>query len=653
MAENLKTLDINQFPKATEIKDNDTLLIIRPSANGRVKPMRVDGNLVPKATDVATMKSEIETLRNKLSMLGDAYVGFARVSGDVDPAPSEEFIYGNRKLVQEIGSHMKLGTVKRVNNEAVLQHECAPGRITLASNGESMAVDGSEGDLLVYTDIPLYVIRNEATVNNVNMSCIGVGKVLSYWQGKESKKFEPFAVSPFYTVSAQLPSDERTCAHCIINDTISGSHIAVNGFVKEVYKANGNGYPNWAISAISTIQNAQKKNANASTNYPYMGLYYEFYELWIMMMYIECGTLDVFDLNRMGVGVTQQDKVTEATWNTENISGNSGIKYFNADGSVNGYAGIFDQTFKKGTDGTTQYNLQALLGGTYYVTTKCGEILSLLDGITKAGLVGQINSKHNIFYRDENNNVVHATDNSINLDTGDGMEVNKQYFLVRNVPNCQGLSDGVMTAVVNMYVKLTCADDLYKNDTSMTGGYIIFKLSHSVYRGFSLPLDGMFVQLSGAYYTSGKQDGKLIHKFYYAKKWQDIAPLTDTTQYTTIDNLDNLNILRGLTSVTVPGSSGKVKWVDYSKSLFCFKDWGGNIHQHETSYTWNGGYIWGGGTSDGLPEEGKACVKALAAGCAAAGSDASARSANCNYAASYGIGFFAGAFAVPQLKLKQ
>ena len=59
MTENLKTLDINQFPKATEIKDDDTLLLIRPSANGKVKPMRVDGNLIPKVTDVARMKQSL------------------------------------------------------------------------------------------------------------------------------------------------------------------------------------------------------------------------------------------------------------------------------------------------------------------------------------------------------------------------------------------------------------------------------------------------------------------------------------------------------------------------------------------------------------------------------------------------------------------
>ena len=59
MTENLKTLDINQFPKATEIKDNDTLLLIRPNANGKVKPMRIDGNLISKVTDVARMKQSL------------------------------------------------------------------------------------------------------------------------------------------------------------------------------------------------------------------------------------------------------------------------------------------------------------------------------------------------------------------------------------------------------------------------------------------------------------------------------------------------------------------------------------------------------------------------------------------------------------------
>lgn len=84
-----------------------------------------------KATDAAdSVKSFLDAFAST------PYVGFARVSGDTDPTPATDFVYGGRALVREIGSHIKLGTVKRVGNNAVLQHECAKGRITLASNGD-------------------------------------------------------------------------------------------------------------------------------------------------------------------------------------------------------------------------------------------------------------------------------------------------------------------------------------------------------------------------------------------------------------------------------------------------------------------------------------------------------------------------------------
>ena len=74
MAENLKTLDINQFPKATEIKDDDTLLLIRPSANGKVKPMRIDGNLIPNASDLDAKanKSDVLLAEDTAALVADA-----------------------------------------------------------------------------------------------------------------------------------------------------------------------------------------------------------------------------------------------------------------------------------------------------------------------------------------------------------------------------------------------------------------------------------------------------------------------------------------------------------------------------------------------------------------------------------------------------
>lgn len=596
-------------------------------------------------------KATTETLQKRLNMFGDAFVGFARISGDNDPKPSADYVYGTRKQIREIGKHMKLGTVKRVGNEAVLQHECAPGRITLAANGEAMKVDGTEGDLLVYIDIPLHVIRANGMLDGFEMSCMGVGVVPCYWQGYASKKFEPFAFSPFYTVNTKLEGDERTCAHCVISDEIAGSGSAAAGTVKNPLNVDGKGYPTWAVSGLNSIHMAQNKNADANTCYPYMGGYYEFYELWLIMMFVELGTLDASDFYLFGVGCTHTSIASEATWADDRIAAVSGVKTFKADGSVVNYSGIMSQTWKKGASGAKSYNLQGMFGGSFYVITKCGEIQMLLDGITKAGLQDKVGKPQNIFYFNAEGNVVCSEDGNINVSTGAGMEMNKRYYVVRDVPNCQGISEGVMTAVANCYIKMEFADGTYCDDTDLTGGYVIGKFSHSCYRGMSLPFDGMFRQLCGAHYTSSKIGGNYVDYFYYANKWQDIVPLTSDVVYGDVGT--DFSILHGLTNkFSVSGASGYIKKINYTRNLFCFEEIGGNLHTGECCYTWNGHYIWGAG-KDGLLEEGKEGVKALAVGCSADGGDAASRTARCNSAVSGSAGAYAGAVAVPQLKLKQ
>ena len=596
-------------------------------------------------------KATTETLQKRLNMFGDAFVGFARISGDNDPKPSSDYVYGTRKQIREIGKHMKLGTVKRIDNEAVLQHECAPGRITLATNGETMKVDGTEGDLLVYTDIPLHAIRANGMLDGFEMSSMGIGVVPCYWQGYASKKFEPFAFSPFYTVNTKLEGDERTCAHCVISDEIVGSGSAAAGTVKNPLNVDGKGYPTWAVSGLNSIHMAQNKNADANTNYPYMGGYYEFYELWLIMMFVELGTLDASDLYLFGVGCTYTSIANEATWADDRIAAVSGVKTFKADGSVVNYSGIMSQTWKKGASGAKSNNLQGMFGGSFYVITKCGEIQMLLDGITKAGLQEKVGKPQNIFYFNADGNVACSEDGSVNVTTGAGMEVNKRYYVVRDVPNCQGISEGVMTAVANCYIKMEFTDGTYCDDTDLTGGYAIGKFSHSCYRGMSLPFDGMFRQLCGAHYTSSKIGGSYVDYFYYATKWQDVVPLTSDVSYGDVGT--DFNILHGLTNkISTSGVSGYIKKIDYNRNMFSYEELGGNLNTCECCYTWNNHYMRGAG-KDGLPEEGKEGVKALAAGCGAVDGAAASRTASCSSAVSHSRGDFAGAVAVPLLKLKQ
>lgn len=624
---------------------NKATLAANTAANNANTAADAAKKATTKATDAAdSVKSLLDAFAST-----NPYVGFARVSGDTDPTPATDFVYGSRALVREIGSHIKLGTVKRVGNDAVLQHECAKGRITLATNGDEVAVDGTEGDLLVYTDIPLYLLKANEVVNSKEMSCMGVGVVPCYWQNHAAKRLDCFGISPFYTTNCKLKGDEREQAHCVITDKAVGTYTAPNGFFKEVFKPSGAGYPSQYVSALKSIHEAQNKNADPNTNFPYMGCYYEFYELMLAMMYTECGTLNTTDLYSMGVGCTVQEAADDSTWNNVQIAANSVIKYFTADGSVT-FGGIMQKHLKQGANGGVQYNIAALVGDSYYGFTKNGEVLSLLDGITKAGLQASIGSAANIFYYDDNNNVVCSSDGSINLTTGEGMVANKRYYIVRNVPNCEGIAEGVMTAVVNCYVKMNVSDNIFVGTTDLTGGYAILKFSHSVYRGLSIPADGLFRQLSGAHYVSGKTADGFYANFYCADKWQDVAPLTNDTGYGDIGT--EFNILKGLSKkISVSGNGGWVSKADYSQSLFCFKAFGAGSHTHEVAYTWNDHYMWG--YSNSRPDLGKEGVKALVVGCVARNGYASARSAACGNAVSYGDDGYAGAFAVLELKLKQ
>ena len=643
------------------LADDGTLTVT--DRNGESKSVKVgEGEKVQQlVTDmketkeaVAQNAADISGVQKRLDMFGDAFVGFARVSGDADPKPSADYIYGTRKLVQEIGKHMKLGTVKRVDNDAVLQHECAKGRITLANNGDAVTVDGTEGDLLVYTDIPLYMLKANEQTDGSEMSCMGVGVSPFYWQGHAAKKLEPFAMSPFYTVQTKLAGDERSCAHNVISDDVVGSYQAPNGFLKESFRENGSGYYSTSVSTINSMLNAQAKNADPNTNYPYMGCYYEFYELWLMMMFAECGTLDTTDLYCMGVGCTQQETANVDTWNNERIAANSGLKIFASTGAEVKYLGLNTNGLKKGQEGSQQSAYSALVGAYYVPFTKCGEVLSVLDGVTKAGLQSEVGARTHVFHFDADGALQCAKDGSIDLDTGLGMVSNKRYYIIRDVPNCQGIADGVMTAVVNCYVKMNVADGIYIDNTDLTGGYVIYKFSHSVYRGLSIPMDGHLFQLCGAYYTTECREGQYYNKYHCAEKWSDMPPIVNKSCYTDIESAYKLDVLKGLHKRRdVAVIEGWISIADYSYSLFCKTEaTAASSHSKECCYLWCGNTIWGEG-KDGKPEEGKLGVKAFAVGCSAINGAASSRSAYSFNACSHSFAYCAGALAVPQLKLKQ
>lgn len=592
------------------------------------------GNLSQKENETRSLAVE---LKEKMATFVDTnpYVGMVRMNGDA--SPDAEMTFGDKQLMHEVGAEWKLATVK----DGVVTHVMAPGRLTLDENGEEVKIDGTDGDVMLINR-NANVINATKIIDGREMNCLAIGKTVAKWYGVESKKMPAFGMTPCETVNAKLEGDARSQAHCVYNTTVNGMNgTADTSVLKASYINKGAGHAA-NISAVGSIQNAQNKNTDPLTARPYMGWHHGTYEALLTTMFAEIGSVDHTDVKMFGTGVTASTFNADL-YNDDAISGASGWKiiaatgetYYNHYTSSRAYVASKDKNIQLANGlSTAIYNPVQLLEGQ-----------RILDAIAKAGLVDKIGSKANIFYYDENGNAVCASDGSVNLDTGEGMEALKFYFVVRDVPRCEGMKDGVMTAVVNRYVKTELADGCQSTDkkVSFDGAIAILKASIPVYRGFTLPYVGQFRQMSYAYYTIHNIEGATHIDFRCTEGMEDVQPLT-------VFNQNASQCAYGSTPPMLVGLNKKkdygvtdlrenyVKSSDYSMSQFCYKTVGASQHTHECAYLWlypsnNGGV----GTSQ---------LHGSVVGCNANDSHVSARSAVCFNHAGYGYNYSAGAFAV-------
>lgn len=592
------------------------------------------GNLSQKENETRSLAVE---LKEKMATFVDTnpYVGMVRMNGDA--SPDAEMTFGDKQLMHEVGAEWKLATVKN----GVVTHVCAPGRLTLDENGEEVKIDGTDGDVMLINR-NANVINATKVVDGREMNCLAIGKTTAKWYGVESKKMPAFGMTPCETVNAKIDGDARSQAHCIYNTTVNGMYgTADTSVLKASYINRGAGHAS-NISALSSIQNAQNKNTDPLTARPYMGWHHGTYEALLTTMFAEIGSVDHTNVKMFGTGVTASTFNADL-YNDDAISGASGWKIIAATGET--YYNHYTSSLAYVASKNKNIQLASGLSTALYNPVQLLEGQRILDAIAKAGLVDKIGSKANIFYYDENGNAVCASDGSVNLDTGEGMEVLKFYFVVRDVPRCEGMKDGVMTAVVNRYVKTELADGCQSTDkkVSFDGAIAIFKASIPVYRGFTLPYVGQFRQMSYAYYTIHNIDGATHVDYRCTESMEDVQPLT-------VFNQNAYQCAYGSTPPMLVGLNKKtdygvtnlrenyVKSSDYSMSQFCYKTVGSSLHSHECAYLWlypsnNGG-------------ENMSQVHGSVVGCGAYFSLVSARTAYCFSHAGFGYIYYAGAFAV-------
>ena len=502
-------------------------------------------------------------------------------------SPTTQTYYGSKDALNAVLSHMKIGTFKK----GKLIKECAPGRITATRSGEPIAIDGTDGDVMLYTDTVMY--RDRATIDGLNVSgstatthnVIGLGLVPHMVGTKEAKKFEPFAITPHYaTKDVKLDWDSQPCPHSIYNPNLETGNYSppIRDYFNETFKENGNGYMPGFVSSFDSSYRARKKDGG------YQGLYYEFYENWLIAMYLELGTMYFTADNLFGKGCTYYEPSENDWFNAEGYDGVSGIKSIYPEGTAYLSLDVY---------------IEVLVGETACDFTESLESIRIMDAIVKANLVDQI-APNKLFTYDTDGNAV-AADSNVDVTTGANRVPNKKYFTVRNVPNCQGLADGVMTAVVNIFVKMTVDAEESK----------IFKFSHPVYRGLEL-LSGMFTQLEGIHWVMGNtyngSTNSSWQEFYYANSCDDLDYLSGCSR--TIDtNMsknaatsaqtlslgleDNMPLMiSGLTNgyYTSGNPDGWAKATNYNQSLYAHTAFGGAESTYECGYMWKYGSSWDG-----------------------------------------------------------
>ena len=618
-------------------------------------------------------------LKKQLDILAQIYsiYGFARVNGD--NSPDGTIFFGEDSNLKEITSHIHMGLTTK---GGTLYKRCANCRLDVAVDGTELKIDGTDGDVMNFTNSELYFLKGTVAApadlnlgEGVELNLIALGMSPFTIYGANAKAFAPFALNPQYTVNCKIDGvDDVVCAHSIYNTAYASSYAKPYNWFNETFKPNGNGYFSQYINSMQSIWYAQGKNADQKTNRPYMGGYYEFFEIFIALMFCELKSVYHQSLTSFGTGCTLSDPATDAaSFGDKTMRGNSGVMYVQANGT---------KTYSRLMSGVTIANggsaagnpLGGLCGNGWYGFTEMLEPDRILNDIAKAGLISKIwdgvtadsANCSVVFEYDEGYGNMKVSDfTNEELATGANMVPNHKYYQVRSVPNTKGMADGAMTAVINIYVKMTFKNGITVHNVDYTGGYAVYKFSHPVYRGMCLQ-DGMFSQMQGCHYVNYcTEEGKYVTYFKCAENVDDIpAQQAASIEYFGDVNKD-LEMERGLTKVvqthgelTLAQKGGYNIWAkkaDYNASLLCYTQGGAGISTGECAFLWNGG-SWGNGdtghtTNGGLPTAGRKCVNAVVVGCNSPNGVSSARSVYSNSAVSPSSDAYAGRFSIPHLQL--
>ena len=176
MVEKLQSIDITQLPKASEVKSNDIMLLVRKNADGTVTPMKVDGSVLPSGGNGGTSTQKIKqeqyvigrAIRPRACDQGhmDNWYVFGSVQKNSSTSVAYIPIIGNIAKNHSLIIPKKVYIKKEFDNDDMYREEIS---ISLSQNNQfcvcKVFIDASEYNDNVHLVIGIRVDRYEEDVD--------------------------------------------------------------------------------------------------------------------------------------------------------------------------------------------------------------------------------------------------------------------------------------------------------------------------------------------------------------------------------------------------------------------------------------------------------------------------------------------------------
>ena len=312
---------------------------------------------------ITGLQEQIAALQEVTASLSAKAEGYVRVSGSSNPALNyAHYNYDDQGVFADNSAFgifypCLVGTALSESDTAnigKIKYVLQKLDWTKDVDGNTRAIDGSEGDVLIVNTRPYYELAGRYSVGTVTYDVFLRSLSPFTWQGYEAEYREKFGWSPDYCV-AHADTDEVTRMHSVYNPGwegyrqdpigLQGRYVVTKneeGEIVETYDedatilGDAGGLCTVMIDLPTGEQYAMNNNADTAATTPWMNQTARGAELLWSLLLAEGGTFDAHKESLMGSGFSRSsgDATSATYWTESNRNARNGMRYVDKDGST-------------------------------------------------------------------------------------------------------------------------------------------------------------------------------------------------------------------------------------------------------------------------------------------------------------------------------